>query len=140
MTGFFEVFHFQSIPQSVITDDFVKKSEVPSYDVHQREAKRQRQVRHFLLLIISFVECATFQLERSKSKGKNWYNMPAPELTEEKKNDLLAIQMRGGLYADKFFKKGSDTKGLPKYFQVSLKFSGSSCNITILCHLDRNCC
>ena len=45
--------------------------------------------------------------------------MPAPEITEEKKNDLLAIQMRGGLYADKFFKKGSDTKGLPKYFQVS---------------------
>jgi hypothetical protein len=45
--------------------------------------------------------------------------MPAPEITDEKKNDLLAIQMRGGLYADKFFKKGSDTKGLPKYFQVS---------------------
>lgn len=45
--------------------------------------------------------------------------MPAPEMTEEKKNDLLAIQMRGGLYADRFFKKGSDTKGLPKYFQVS---------------------
>jgi hypothetical protein len=45
--------------------------------------------------------------------------MPAPEITEEKKNDLIAIQMRGGLYADKFFKKGSDTKGLPKYFQVN---------------------
>jgi hypothetical protein len=45
--------------------------------------------------------------------------MPAPEMTEEKKNDLIAIQMRGGLYADKFFKKGSDTKGLPKYFQVN---------------------
>ena len=44
--------------------------------------------------------------------------MPAPEITEEKKNDLLAIQMRGGLYADKFFKRGNDTKGLPKYFQV----------------------
>lgn len=45
--------------------------------------------------------------------------MPAPEMTEEKKNDLLAIQMRSGLYADKFFKKGNDTNGLPKYFQVS---------------------
>ncbi|CAF3747989.1 unnamed protein product, partial [Adineta steineri] len=90
----------QSIPQTVITDEYVKKSEVPPYDIHQREAKRQRQV------------------ERSKTKGKNWYNMPAPEITEEKKNDLIAIQMRGGLYADKFFKKGSDTKGLPKYFQT----------------------
>ncbi|CAF1129447.1 unnamed protein product [Rotaria sordida] len=90
----------QAIPQTVITDDFVKKSEVPPYDIHQREAKRQRQI------------------ERSKTKGKNWYHMPAPEMTEEKKNDLIAIQMRGGLYADKFFKKGSDVKGLPKYFQT----------------------
>jgi hypothetical protein len=48
--------------------------------------------------------------------------MPAPEITEEKKNDLIAIQMRGGLYADKFFKRGSDTKGLPKYFQVRFFF------------------
>ncbi|CAF1397317.1 unnamed protein product [Rotaria magnacalcarata] len=90
----------QSLPQSVINDDFVKKNEVPPYDIHQREAKRQRQS------------------ERSKTKGKNWFHMPAPEMTEEKKTDLMAIQMRGGLYADKFFKKGSDTKGLPKYFQT----------------------
>ncbi|CAF1120035.1 unnamed protein product [Rotaria sp. Silwood1] len=90
----------QSIPQTVINDDFVKKSEVPPYDIHQREAKRQRQI------------------ERSKTKGNNWYHMPAPEMTEEKKNDLIAIQMRSGLYADKFFKKGSDIKGLPKYFQT----------------------
>lgn len=53
--------------------------------------------------------------------------MPAPEMTEEKKNDLLAIQMRGGLFADKFFKKGSDTKGLPKYFQVSLENNKQMC-------------
>lgn len=59
-------------------------------------------------------------MEKGKTKGKNWFNMPAPELTEEKKNDLLAVQMRGGLHADKFFKKGSDTKGLPKYFQVNI--------------------
>lgn len=90
----------QPIPQTVITDDFVKKTEVPPYDIHQRQAKRERQI------------------EKGKTKGKNWFNMPAPELTEEKKNDLLAVQMRGGLHADKFFKKGSDTKGLPKYFQT----------------------
>jgi hypothetical protein len=54
--------------------------------------------------------------------------MPAPEITEEKKNDLIAIQMRGGLYADKFFKRGSDTKGLPKYFQVSFFLSTSKSN------------
>ena len=58
--------------------------------------------------------------------------MPAPEVTEEKKNDLMAIQMRGGLYADKFFKKGSDTKGLPKYFQVSLPPASNIWHASIL--------
>lgn len=61
------------------------------------------------------------QIERSENKGKNWFHMAAPEMTEEKKNDLLAIQMRGGLFADKFFKKGTDIKGLPKFFQVESK-------------------
>lgn len=105
----------QPIPKSVINDEFVKKSEVPTYDVHQRQAKRQRQVS---TLMIFLSKTFSFQIERSQTKGKNWFHMPAPEMTEEKKNDLLAIQMRGGLFADKFFKKGSDVKGLPKYFQT----------------------
>jgi len=90
----------QTIPQTILTDDYVCKTEVPPYDVQTRQAKRQRQQ------------------ERDKTKGKKWFDMPAPEMTDEKKMDLMAIQMRGGLYSDKFFKKGNDTKGLPKYFQT----------------------
>jgi Fcf2 pre-rRNA processing len=29
--------------------------------------------------------------------GKDWFNMPALELTEERKNDLELLQMRGAL-------------------------------------------
>jgi len=55
--------------------------------------------------------------ERSKSKGKNWFNLPATELTEEVKNDLEVIQMRSVLDPQHFYKK-NDLKVLPKYFQV----------------------
>jgi hypothetical protein len=30
-------------------------------------------------------------------KGKDWFNMAALELTEERKNDLELLQMRGAL-------------------------------------------
>ena len=52
------------------------------------------------------------------TKGKGWYNMPATELTEDKKNELMVIQMRGALDPKRFY-KGPDIRGaLPKYFQV----------------------
>ena len=43
--------------------------------------------------------------------------MPAGELTEEAKNDLELIKMRGGLHKDRFY-KSNDSETLPKYFQV----------------------
>lgn len=55
--------------------------------------------------------------ERDKTKGFGWFNMPAPEMTEEKKNDLLVIQMRQALDPKHFYKR-SASKGNPKYFQV----------------------
>ena len=57
------------------------------------------------------------QIEKEKSKGKGWFNFPAGELTEEAKNDLQLIKMRGGLHKDRFY-KSSDSDTLPKYFQV----------------------
>ena len=57
------------------------------------------------------------QLERSKTKGGNWFNMPATELTDEVKRDLEVIQMRSVLDPKHFYKK-NDLKALPKYFQV----------------------
>lgn len=43
--------------------------------------------------------------------------MPVGDLTEEAKNDLTLIKMRGGLHKDKFFKH-NDSDSLPKFFQV----------------------
>merc|ERR1739844_521746 len=57
------------------------------------------------------------ELERNKTKGDAWYGMPATEVTEEIKNDLETLQMRGALDPKRFYKKNSN-KELPKYFQV----------------------
>lgn len=55
--------------------------------------------------------------ERDKTKGARWFNMPATELTEEIKNDLAVLQMRGTLDPKHFYKRGNE-KICPKYFQV----------------------
>lgn len=55
--------------------------------------------------------------EEEKTKGKGWFDMKAPEMTEELKNDLELLQMRGALDPTRFYKK-SDQKALPKYFAV----------------------
>uniref|UniRef100_A0A1A9WET9 Fcf2 domain-containing protein n=1 Tax=Glossina brevipalpis TaxID=37001 RepID=A0A1A9WET9_9MUSC len=57
------------------------------------------------------------RIERSKSKGKDWFNMPAPEITEEVENDLKILKMRSVLDPKRFYKK-NDLKVLPKYFQI----------------------
>ena len=60
------------------------------------------------------------KVQREKTKGTNWFNLPATELTEEKKNDLMVLQMRRSLDPKRFY-KASDLYGLPKYFEVKYK-------------------
>ncbi|XP_039444673.1 deoxynucleotidyltransferase terminal-interacting protein 2-like [Culex pipiens pallens] len=55
--------------------------------------------------------------ERAKTKGGNWFNLGAPELTEETKNELELIRMRSALDPKRFYKR-SEMKTLPKYFQI----------------------
>ncbi|XP_062547828.1 deoxynucleotidyltransferase terminal-interacting protein 2 [Armigeres subalbatus] len=55
--------------------------------------------------------------ERSKTKGKNWFNLPAQEMTKEVKNELELIRMRAVLDPKHFYKR-SESKTLPKYFQI----------------------
>lgn len=57
------------------------------------------------------------QFERSKTKGTDWFGMPATEITDELKHDMEIIQMRSVLDPKHFYKK-NDLKVLPKYFQV----------------------
>ncbi|KAK3588636.1 hypothetical protein CHS0354_038866 [Potamilus streckersoni] len=84
--------------KSVITDDFERKETIPPYEEGLRQMKKKRR------------------LEREKTKGKNWFQMPAPEMTEERKHDLSILQMRKALDPKRFY-KGNDIKALPRYFQ-----------------------
>ena len=61
--------------------------------------------------------CYILQQEKMNSKGKNWFDMKAPEMTEEQKNDLKILQMRHVLDPKAFYKR-NDLKNLPKFFQV----------------------
>ncbi|ULU08060.1 hypothetical protein L3Y34_019263 [Caenorhabditis briggsae] len=55
--------------------------------------------------------------EREKTKGSDWFNLPATELTEEHKRDLEYLQMRSTLDPLAHYKR-NDRAVLPKYFQV----------------------
>ena len=44
--------------------------------------------------------------------------MPAPQLTQELKNDLKLLRMRNALDPARHYKT-ADAKALPRYFQVS---------------------
>lgn len=85
--------------KSVIKPGFEKQESIPKFEesVHVAKAIKRK--------------------ERSKTKGDQWYNLPAPEMTDEKERDLEIIQMRSILNPKQFYKK-NDLKTLPKYFQV----------------------
>jgi len=61
--------------------------------------------------------------EREKTKGSDWFDMKAPEITEEVKRDLEVLQMRGALDPKRFYKK-NDRSVLPKYFQIGQYIDG----------------
>ncbi|XP_076845685.1 deoxynucleotidyltransferase terminal-interacting protein 2 [Brachyhypopomus gauderio] len=89
----------QLLKKSIIVADFEKKDTVPPYKESKRAAKLKRKE------------------ERAKTTGDSWFNMRAPEMTEELRNDLKALQMRSAMDPKRFYKK-NDREGLPKYFQV----------------------
>lgn len=64
--------------------------------------------------------CSSAQVEKEKTTGDGWFNMKAPELSQELKGDLQVLKMRGSLDSKRFYKK-NDRDGFPKYFQVSTK-------------------
>lgn len=55
--------------------------------------------------------------ERKNSTGPMWFNMKAPEMTPELKNELKALQLKS--YIDPFnFKKKNDKTKQEKFFQI----------------------
>lgn len=111
------------LKKSVISAGFEQLHSVPSNHKSERLLRKQRRVSfiaHFLLipthkpLNLSLVS----QKERAKTKGSDWYNLPATKKTEEVMKDLEVLQMRSALDPKRFY-KNNDMKTLPKYFQVS---------------------
>ena len=68
-------------------------------------------------LNFDFIQKKEKKIENSNSAGKNWFNLPAPEMTPELKQDLKAIQLRSIIDPSRFYKK-LDRKKLPKYFHI----------------------
>ncbi|KAL1458671.1 hypothetical protein WDU94_008801 [Cyamophila willieti] len=87
----------EALKSCVIDDDFETKP-VPKLF----ESRRMKQKKA--------------KIERSKTL-KDWYDLPAPELTQQRKQDLEVLKMRSVLDTKHFYKK-NDLKVLPKYFQV----------------------
>ncbi|KAI1718415.1 fcf2 pre-rRNA processing domain-containing protein [Ditylenchus destructor] len=57
------------------------------------------------------------KIEREKTKGKDWFDMPATELTDERRHDLELLQMRDTLDPKTHYRR-PDREVLPKYFEV----------------------
>ncbi|XP_072129574.1 deoxynucleotidyltransferase terminal-interacting protein 2 [Mobula birostris] len=87
------------LKNSILTPEFEKQDNVPALKVSERQLKKQRRK------------------ERAKTAGDSWYNMKAPDLTDELKMDLQVLKMRAAIDPKRFYKK-NDRDGFPKYFQV----------------------
>ncbi|XP_058120636.1 deoxynucleotidyltransferase terminal-interacting protein 2 [Anopheles ziemanni] len=55
--------------------------------------------------------------ERQKTKGREWFNMAAPEVTPEMKNELDLIRMRSVLDPKKVYGR-VEKRSTPKYFEI----------------------
>ncbi|XP_038649792.1 deoxynucleotidyltransferase terminal-interacting protein 2 [Scyliorhinus canicula] len=87
------------LANTVLTPEFEKQESAPPLKESVRQLKKKRRE------------------ERAKTSGDGWYDMKAPELTDELKNDLKALKMRAAIDPKRFYKK-NDRVGFPKYFQV----------------------
>lgn len=87
----------QKITKNKSAEDFGKYGIKPlTHDYQQKKQRRE---------------------ENLKTTGPEWFNMQAPELTPELKEDLKALQLKSVIDPSRFYKK-SDAKKLPKFFQV----------------------
>uniref|UniRef100_A0A1B6JJI1 Fcf2 pre-rRNA processing C-terminal domain-containing protein n=1 Tax=Homalodisca liturata TaxID=320908 RepID=A0A1B6JJI1_9HEMI len=80
----------------------------PGFEQHQHIANFNKSTRKLKI---------ERKMEREKTRGPQWFNLPATSVTPEVENDLKIIQMRSVLDSKHFYKK-NDLKVLPKYFEV----------------------
>ncbi|XP_013144344.1 PREDICTED: deoxynucleotidyltransferase terminal-interacting protein 2 [Papilio polytes] len=89
----------KEMQKSVLQPGIEKAHRLPRYDISDKRLRAQRKK------------------QREKTKGPGWFNMKAPEINEDLKNDLQVLKMRSVLDPKHFYKK-NDMEVLPKYFQV----------------------
>lgn len=53
-----------------------------------------------------------------ETAGKKWFDLPAPQMTDDMKRDLKLLQLRGTFDPKRFYKSSDHKKSLPKFFQV----------------------
>uniref|UniRef100_A0A2S2P4A3 Deoxynucleotidyltransferase terminal-interacting protein 2 n=1 Tax=Schizaphis graminum TaxID=13262 RepID=A0A2S2P4A3_SCHGA len=87
------------LSQSVLKPGFQKNYKVPVNEKSSKIIKRNKKK------------------EEAKTKGKNWFNLPATKLTDNVRHDLDLIRMRSALDTKRFYKK-NETEAYPKYFQI----------------------
>ncbi|XP_071058166.1 deoxynucleotidyltransferase terminal-interacting protein 2 isoform X2 [Pseudochaenichthys georgianus] len=99
----------QTLKEKKIQDELMKKSVMgPDFEKNDAvapcsESKKATKLKN--------------RTEREKSTGAGWFDMKAPELTQELKADLQVLKMRGSMDSKRFYKK-NDRDGFPKYFQM----------------------
>lgn len=54
---------------------------------------------------------------------RDWFDLPAQQITDEVKRDLRLLRLRGTLDPKRFYKSFDQTK-FPKYFQVGTVVEG----------------
>ena len=64
-----------------------------------------------------YLEKKKKRINDKKTTGEEWFNMTAPEMTPELKEDLKAVQLRHIIDPAHFYKK-MDRNNIPKFFQI----------------------
>lgn len=103
--------------KSVITPDFEKRETAPPMYVSKYAKAKARKVSPAASILKLCLLSRCSQAAREKSAGRGWYEMQAPEVTSELKNDLKLLRMRNALDPSRHY-KASDWRKLPRYFQV----------------------
>ena len=63
---------------------------------------------------------------KPESAGKQWFDLPAQQLTNETRRDLKLLQLRGTFDPKRFYKSSDHKKALPKFFQIGTVVEASA--------------
>ena len=75
------------------------------------------------LTIQNWAVCVSCKALLALCACSNWYNLPAPQMTDEVKRDLRLLKLRGVMDPKRFY-KSADQTNFPKYFQFGTVVEG----------------